>query len=68
MSVIISDEALQAARLSAAEMKQEIAVLLFQRNKLTLGQASQLAEISQVSFPTSVSEPTDSAALSGGGF
>lgn len=50
MSVVISDETLQAARLSAAEMKQEIAVLLFQKNKLTLGQASKLAEMSQFRF------------------
>jgi predicted HTH domain antitoxin len=50
MSVVISDETLQAARLSAAELKQEIAVLLFQKNKLTLGQASKLAEMSQFRF------------------
>ena len=50
MSVVISDETLQAAHLSAAELKQEIAVLLFQKNKLTLGQASKLAEMSQFRF------------------
>ena len=50
MSVVISDETLQAARLSAAELKQEIAVLLFQKNKLTLGQASKLADMSQFRF------------------
>ena len=43
MSVVISDETLQAARMSASELKQEIAILLFQKNKLTLGQASRLA-------------------------
>ena len=50
MSVIISDEILQAARLTAAEMRQEIAVLLFQREKLSLGQASRLAEMPQWQF------------------
>ncbi len=50
MSVIISDEILQATGLSEAELKQEIAVLLFQREKLTLGQASQLAGVSQLQF------------------
>ncbi len=50
MSVVISDETLQAARMSASELKQEIAILLFQKNKLTLGQASQLADMSQWRF------------------
>lgn len=50
MSVVISDETLQAARMSASELKQEIALLLFQKNKLTLGQASRLAEMSQLQF------------------
>jgi predicted HTH domain antitoxin len=50
MSVIISDEILQAARLTATEMRQEIAVLLFQREKLSIGQASRLAEMPQWQF------------------
>jgi predicted HTH domain antitoxin len=50
MSVVISDETLQAANISASELLQEIAVLLFQRNRLTLGQASALAELDQLSF------------------
>jgi predicted HTH domain antitoxin len=50
MSVVISDETLQAARMSASELKQEIAIFLFQKNKLTLGQASRLAEMNQLQF------------------
>lgn len=50
MSVIIPDETLLAARMSASELKQEIAILLYQREKLTLGQASRLADLSQVRF------------------
>jgi predicted HTH domain antitoxin len=50
MSVVISDETLQAARMSASELKQEIAIVLFQKNKLTLGQASRLAEMNQLQF------------------
>ncbi len=50
MSVVIPDETLHAARMSASELKQEIAILLFQKNKLTLGQASRLAEMSQLCF------------------
>jgi len=50
MSLVIPDEILQTTRMTAAELRQEIAVLLFQKEKLTLGQASRLAEMSQVQF------------------
>ena len=50
MSLVISDEILQATRMSASELKQEIAILLFQKEKLTLGQSSRLAEMSQLEF------------------
>lgn len=32
------------------ELTQEIAIMLFQKGKLTLGQASQLADMSQFQF------------------
>jgi predicted HTH domain antitoxin len=50
MSVTISDEILSATRMSEAELKQEIAIMLFQKEKLTLGQASNLAEMNQFQF------------------
>jgi predicted HTH domain antitoxin len=50
MSLVISDQVLDTARMSAAELAQEIAILLYQRKKLTLGQASRLAEMSQLQF------------------
>jgi predicted HTH domain antitoxin len=50
MGLIIPDEILQATRMSEAEFKQEMAILLFQKEKLTLGQASQFAEMSQLHF------------------
>lgn len=50
MSVVISDEILQTTRMSAGEIVQELAILLFQKEKLTLGQASQLAGITQLQF------------------
>ena len=50
MSLTISDEILQATGMSEEELKQEIAVLLFQKEKLTLGKASQLAGMSQLQF------------------
>jgi predicted HTH domain antitoxin len=50
MSVIISDEILETTRMSKKELLQEIAVMLFQKEKLTLGQASKMAGLSQHQF------------------
>ena len=50
MSLVIPDEILQATRMSEEELRQEVAILLFQKEKLTLGQASQLAGIRQGQF------------------
>ena len=45
MSVIISDDILQASQLTPSEFRQEVALYLFQTGRLTLGYASKLAEI-----------------------
>jgi len=50
MSVVISDEILQASQLNPTEFRQEIALYLFQTGRLTLGYASQLAEMPQNTF------------------
>ena len=50
MSVLIPDEVLQASRLSERELKAEIAVMLFEKEKLTLGQASRLAAMDRLEF------------------
>ncbi len=50
MSIVISDEIVQSTRLTASELMQELALALFQREKLTLGQASRLAGMSQWQF------------------
>lgn len=50
MGVTISDDILQAARMTEDELRLEIAILLFQRGKLTLAQASRFAEISRLQF------------------
>ncbi|MFC1851646.1 UPF0175 family protein [candidate division CSSED10-310 bacterium] len=50
MSLVISDDMLQAARMTEAELRQEIAVMLFQREKLTLAQASRLANMNRYHF------------------
>lgn len=50
MSLTIPDDVLQTARITPAELRQEIAVLLFAQERLTLGQASSLAGLSQYRF------------------
>jgi predicted HTH domain antitoxin len=50
MSVIIPDEILHATRMTEAEFKQEIAIFLFDKEKLTLAQASRLAGVSRLQF------------------
>lgn len=50
MSVVVSDEILTTTRMTETEMRQEIAVMLFQREKLTLAQASRFAGIHRVAF------------------
>ena len=50
MSIEISDEILQTARMSESEVLLELVVTLFQREKLTLGQASRLAGLNQWRF------------------
>ena len=46
MSVVIPDETEQATRMTPTELMQELAILLYQKEKLTLGQASKLAKMS----------------------
>ena len=50
MDVLIPDDVLQATRMTAEELRQEIAVLLFQKEKLTLSQASRLAAMNRLQF------------------
>jgi predicted HTH domain antitoxin len=50
MSVVISDEILQASQLTPSEFRQEIAIYLFQTGRLTLGYASRLADMSLNAF------------------
>ncbi len=50
MSLVIPDYILKSAQLSRSEMLQEIAILLFQQERLTLEQASHLAGLDQLQF------------------
>jgi predicted HTH domain antitoxin len=50
MPVTISDEVLTAAHISGPELKRELALTLFQQERLTLAQASRLADMSHLAF------------------
>jgi predicted HTH domain antitoxin len=50
IGLAIPTEIVEATHMSPSELKQEIAVMLFQKRKLTLGQASKLADMSQYQF------------------
>ena len=50
MSVTIPDDVLRSARISEAELRQELAVMLFERERLTLGQAARLAGLDRLRF------------------
>jgi predicted HTH domain antitoxin len=50
MNVTIPDEILQTARITEEELRQEIAVLLFEKDRLTLPQASRLAGMDRLRF------------------
>ena len=50
MSIVISDTILKASRLTSNELLREITLHLFQIGSLTLGYASQLAEMEPNDF------------------
>jgi predicted HTH domain antitoxin len=50
MPVILPDDLLQAAKMTEAEIKAELALTLFQQERLTLGQAAALAGTAQLEF------------------
>ena len=54
--VTISDEVLNAAYITEPELKQELALALFQQERLTLAQASRLAGMTQLAFQALMAE------------
>jgi predicted HTH domain antitoxin len=50
MSLIISDELVQASGLSESELLQELVLLVFEREKITLGSASRFLRMTQLEF------------------
>lgn len=50
MSLTISDRELQTWQMSEADLRRELAILLFQQERLTLAQASRFACLPQLQF------------------
>lgn len=52
MSLVISDEILKASEMSEKEFLLEIAIMLFQQEKISLAKASKIAGMNQIKFQT----------------
>ena len=50
MTLVIPDDIIQAARMTEQEVVRTLAVALFQKNRLTLGQGAHLAGLSRIEF------------------
>ena len=49
-TITIPDSVMASARMSESELKQEIAIMLFQKGRLTLAQASSFADMTRLAF------------------
>lgn len=56
MSLVISEEIVKASGLSEQELIFELVLLLFQQEKISLGKAAELLNISQVRFQKILSD------------
>ena len=50
MTLVIDDDVLLAAKMSAADVRTELGVALFREEKLTLAQAAEVAEMDRLTF------------------
>lgn len=50
MTLVIPDDIIKSTKMSITELTQEIAIMLYQKGKITLGQAGRLADMSQFQF------------------
>ncbi|MFM7853581.1 MAG: UPF0175 family protein [Flammeovirgaceae bacterium] len=48
--LVINDRILELSDLSENQLLEDIAIMLYQKKKLTLGQAAQLAKLNRVEF------------------
>ena len=56
MSLVISEDIVKASGLSEDELLQQIIIMLFQQDKISLGKASELLKISQIKFQRLIAE------------
>ncbi|NES87668.1 MAG: UPF0175 family protein [Moorea sp. SIO2B7] len=56
MTLTIYDEILQASEMTEYELLIEIAILLFQQDKISLGKASDLAQMNPIEFQKLLTE------------
>jgi predicted HTH domain antitoxin len=50
MSVTVSDDELRSAGMSADDFRREVALLLFQQERMTLAQAARFSGMNRLSF------------------
>lgn len=50
MALIIEDRELQAAHITESELRLEIAIMLYQQNRLSMGLASEFAGMNRILF------------------
>lgn len=58
MNLLIKEDILEKAEITAQELTIEIAVYLYDTGRLTMGQARNLAQLDQISFQKELSEAT----------
>ncbi|HYW18778.1 MAG TPA: UPF0175 family protein [Nodularia sp. (in: cyanobacteria)] len=56
MSLVISDDIVQASGLSEQELMLELIILLFQKNNISIGKASQLAQMPLLQFQNELAQ------------
>ena len=56
MSVLIPDDILASAEMSEAELKLELAILLFQQEKISIGKARRFAEMNLLEFQREIAQ------------
>lgn len=56
MTLLISDELIKASGLSENQLLQEIVIMLFQQEKISLGKASEIIGINQIKLQKILAE------------
>jgi predicted HTH domain antitoxin len=52
LNITLSEELLQVAQMSGAELMREIAIMLFEQGRISLGKGAQLAKMHKMDFQT----------------